>query len=254
MLNGAVSYEEKKNCFPRFRRWRWYNYVDAYWICIEDPMYFDNDEICMGWYWGTDAKNYREYVAEIAHILCARYNIDYNNVVFYGSSGGGTAAIHSAALFGNGVSVAINAQYNFENFSPYDIGYINDLKKYLDIDITKPDKFKRNELYNVIMQSPDVAFVIIDNVLSDRDISFHLKYSTEKIGFVPRYGLSKIDNIYFWLYDAEGENPHICVDNKNIFYCIDFLSRLALGRQNIDEYQSLYLLFNEFWHDHFSSK
>ena len=78
---------------PRFLRNTYNNYVDGTILCLEDPMFYSFEKCKLGWYYGTPEENYREYCArvirKIAEILC----IEVKNIVLFGSSGGGTAAI-----------------------------------------------------------------------------------------------------------------------------------------------------------------
>ena len=233
---------------PVFPRWSWYNFTDAYWFSFEDPMFFDCDKILTGWLYGTSDKNYREYAARIIKKICDLYSIPYDETFFYGSSAGGTAAIHTAALFGKGTVISINAQYDFQTGSETDKRLYADLERNLGIDVHKPDKFRRNDICGILRSSLDISFVIIENIRSLRE-RIHLSYLTNKLDMEPRYGLSRFDNIYFYLYDARGNNPHVASEDKNLFYAVNFLAYLAKNRQDIESYQHLYLLFGEFWYD-----
>lgn len=98
----------------------------------------------------------------------------------------------------------------------------------------------------------NVKFILIENVRSRWDINDHLLYLCNYFDISASYGISQYKNITTWVYDAPAifqKNSHICFENKNIFYAIDFLSFLVRNGNDIDEYKPLYLLFNEFWYD-----
>lgn len=246
ILDGArTSSGGIKRDIPRFNRWSYYIFSEYNWLSIEDPMYYDNDDLLLGWFYGTEDKNYREYVAIIANKFSDFLNIEKRDVVFMGGSGGGTAAIHSAALFGNGVAISVNGQVNFE----YDYKDIKRFELQTGIDLHKRDKFDRNNLCKVMKDSQKVKYILVENCRSKWDFNDHLKYVVEKFDINPVYGISQWNNIYLYLYEAWGKSPHVAFENRNIFFAIDFLAKLAINNENIERYRSLYLLFNEFWYD-----
>ncbi len=233
----------------RLARWSWYTFSDYSWLVITDPTYSDNEDVEVGWFYGTAEKNYRKYVAHIADKISDYLCIEKDNVCFYGSSAGGTAAIHSAAIFGHGTAVSINGQINFEYDHKDVINYI----KCTGIDLHQADKWNRNALCKVMSEAKDVIFILLENSCSSWDINDHLLYLCNILKCPPpEYGISQFGNITTWIYDAPANiqrNAHICFENKNIFYAIDFLTGLVRGNEDVEKYKPLYLLFNEFWHD-----
>ncbi len=249
-LNGG-----KMRSIPQFSRWSWYTYTDCSWLCIEDPMYFENENLNLGWFYGNKTINYRSYVAFIAGKIVEHLKIKKRDVVFYGSSGGGTAAIHAAALFGSGVAVSINGQINFE----YE-HYNSKIKQFIDetkIDIRKEDRHKRNKLCDIVQKAKDVRFILIENCRSPWDLNDHLKYLAGKMNIQPTYGISQFSNMIIWIYDAKSgrtNSPHSAFENKNLFYAIDFLAKLVSEHKDIERYKPLFLLFNEIWYDFYDEK
>ena len=251
ILNGARAIvNSKKRELPAFSRWSWYPYANYSWLNIEDPMYYKYEDLSLGWYYGSEEINYREYVAIIAKKVSEFLEIKKEDVVFYGSSGGGTAAIHSAAEFGSGVAVSINGQINFE----YSHKDIKEFIEHTGIDMYKKDKYDRNDICKIIKNSVNTKFILIENCRSKWDFNDHLKYLCKKLEIKPCYGVSKHNNIYTYLYEAWGENPHKSFEDRNLFFAIDFLITLASVNADVEQYQSLYLLFNEFWYDLYEIK
>lgn len=235
-----------KRSIPQFNRWSWYNNVDDHWLCIEDPMYFNHDEIVVGWFYGTAQENYRQYLADIAQFFSKKLGVQKSNVIFYGSSSGGPAALHAAALFGGGVGISINGQYNYE----YDRFDVEDFKDKLNINLNLNDSFDRNNVAAWI-QHKSTSFIIIGNVRSKWDREDHLKYLANKLNLSLEIGLNHFDNLLVWLYEANGYlgNPHSSFEDRNLFYSIDFIANRLVCRKSIEEFKELYLLFNEFWFD-----
>ncbi len=246
ILDGARTHSGGlKREIPIYNRWSWYSFAGCSWLSIEDPMYYDNDNLLLGWFYGDEKRNYREFVAIIADRIVKYLKIDHKNVVFYGGSGGGTAAIHSAALYGECTAVSINGQINFE----YQHKDIIEFKKQTGIDLHQIDKFNRNDLCKIMAEALDTKFILIENCRSKWDFRDHLGYLSKKLQITPEYGISKFNNIYIWIYDAMGKSPHTSFEDKNLFFAVNFLTEIARDNEEVQQYKSLFLLFNEIWHD-----
>ena len=74
--------------YPRFLRWKYYYYLNANFLCIEDPMYkiFSNETHAF-WYYGTSTEWYIEKMSHIIHKFVTLLDINIENVIFLGSSG-----------------------------------------------------------------------------------------------------------------------------------------------------------------------
>lgn len=233
----------------RYNRWSYYAFCGYTWVSIEDPMFFDFSDVKCGWFYGTPDKNYRAYTAYLIGKICDFLNVKNDRVCFFGSSAGGTAAIHTAALFGNGVALSLNGQLNFE----YDHGDVVNYITITGLDLHEKDKYDRNDLVKIMTDAGNkVKFILMENCRSKWDIEDHLKYLCDKTGISPVYGISQFGNIVTWLYDAPpvlAKTAHTAFENKNIFYAVDFLAGLVRGGEDLEKYKPLYLLFNEFWYD-----
>lgn len=96
---------------PSFPRWSWFPFIDANFLCMEDPMYFEHDNLKIGWFFGNKKENYRLYCAEIIKQISTKLGI--KEIILYGSSGGGSVAIAVGALINDSRVVAINPQTMF---------------------------------------------------------------------------------------------------------------------------------------------
>ncbi|MDE7363236.1 MAG: hypothetical protein K2N38_15040 [Oscillospiraceae bacterium] len=164
VFNGArLMKDGQMNPIPRFSRWSYHAFSEYTWLSIDDPTYFDNDNVICGWYYGTRDKNYREYAAYLVGKICDFLNIEKDNVYFFGGSAGGTAAIHIAVLFGHGVALSINGQFNFE----YNHAYITNYTQYTGLDLHEKDKYDRNDLVKIMTDAGNkVKFILIENCQS----------------------------------------------------------------------------------------
>ena len=245
ILDGARTGGGRVRPVPIYSRWSWYPFVDSYLLCMEDPMYFKYEELLLGWFYGDSLNNYRQYVAEIVKKIAEYIGVNKSDVVFYGSSGGGTAAIHSAALFGAGTAVSINGQLNFE----YDHGDIEKFRISTGINLHEKDSQRRNELCYIMQEYTNTKYIIIENCLSRWDYDDHLLYLCDKTGIHPVLGIERFNNILTWLYEAPGRKPHVAFEDRNLFFAIDFLVELFKNNENLERYKPLYQLFGEFWYE-----
>lgn len=235
---------------PLLQRWSYYNVLEDSVLCVSDPMYYDYPNLQCGWFWGNNEENYREYLAQLVSKIAEISGINKENVVFFGSSAGGTAAIHTAAIFGAGTAICLNGQLNFE-YEKF-TRRIEHFCKVTNFDITQKDKFERNMLHNVVKKSTGVKFIVVDNVCSDGDIKDHLMYFCDKINYVPKFGLSSCDNMIFWLYEAKSSYPHTAFEDKNILFALDYLTQIS--PKDIESLDRLYQLFSSFWYSNYSNQ
>lgn len=103
---------------PFFTRWKWHKYFDESTIAFADPMLFLNDEIKLGWFIGVEDHWYLETLSEIMKKLAINQNVKNDNILFYGSSGGGYVSVCLATLIQNSKVLVNNAQFFVLNYYP----------------------------------------------------------------------------------------------------------------------------------------
>ena len=101
---------------PTFSRWSWAFLSEASFLCLEDPMYYSYDQCKLGWFYGTEDEDYRYDCAQCILKITKLLGLKNENVVLYGASGGGTAAIGTSKYIKGCSVVAINPQLFFENY------------------------------------------------------------------------------------------------------------------------------------------
>lgn len=242
VLNGARPIGES----PVFKRWSWYTFMDGSYLNIDDPMYEDFPSIKLGWYWGNCRRSYRHDVIEIVKMFTEKYN--YTEVVFYGSSGGGTAAIHCASLYEESVAVVINPQIKV---SLYEQAY--EFEEITGIDLLGHDEFYREDLLKQITESKS-KFIFIENIRSDTDrnqTQYLLEYfSLENDNCV--IGLNRLcKNVFLWIYEAKGLRAHENQEWKTMFRAIEYLINIVLKDEYSQELVWRYALLSEFWKERY---
>lgn len=163
---------------PYFKRWSWYKYFDENFIAYADPMFYLDDGIQLGWYVGDKDNWYLESISVIIKKLAINLNIYYNNILFYGSSGGGFSSILLGAFFEDSKVLVNNSQFNVMNWQPGVIRRLFDVLKksfvgYSDEEIYEEIKHRLNsiELFKKLKYAPTICCYV--NVNSPTDVTDH---------------------------------------------------------------------------------
>lgn len=110
LLGGAASSRDFSK-FPNFNRWSWADLFPGMVLSIADPTLAADPALLLGWYVGTSGINVSKELAALVTRVAIANGIDRSNIIFYGSAGGGFAAMMLAPLVGGGATaVAINPQ------------------------------------------------------------------------------------------------------------------------------------------------
>ncbi|EHK6829005.1 TPA: YqiA/YcfP family alpha/beta fold hydrolase [Escherichia coli] len=114
MLNGAVNRTISQP--PVFQRKTWLDYLPYNVIIIPDKTVEINDTLELGWYLGEHNKEYIHEVAQLVANTANELNINNDSIVFYGSSGGGYAAIILSTLIIGSSAISINPQITLNKY------------------------------------------------------------------------------------------------------------------------------------------
>lgn len=234
---------------PSFSRWSWYKDTNASLISLEDPMYYTFPACTLGWFYGTRDEDYRKYCAECIRKIAELLGVENRDIVLYGSSGGGTAAIGVSRYLPGCSVVAINPQLLLEKYP-----YSEELEKIIGTDIRgEKDLFIRNDNSRIIRETPESMYFLIENVRSDADYVTQFQNFFRTSGIRPGFGIEKNGNIITWLYDAQGApSVHSAVENTAVFKLIDLLVRCVRTENNIYKLRNLFYVINEFWYERYS--
>ncbi|MBQ8790725.1 MAG: hypothetical protein IJZ51_05395 [Ruminiclostridium sp.] len=225
---------------PVLKRWTYYSYIDGTLLNIADPMFRVHDKVKLGWYYGDDEDCYASRIAELAKIVAAK--LGKKEIIFFGSSGGGFAALLAACNCVGSTAVVINPQ-----IVPALWSYGKAFENLTGMSLTARDKFCRNHLPELIEESVYSKFLIINNMYSEED-NMQIDAMCRQFGKNVEYGMNKPSkNVLIWMYDAEHENPHFAMDYPMIFFAIDYLARHFDEAEQLSE---LYLIFGEMWSEH----
>lgn len=101
---------------PHFSRWSWFRFFDETVITSADPTIFMNDEVKVGWMIGNREQWYLETLSQIIVKLAKNQNVINDNILFFGSSGGGFVSICLATLIRNSKVLVNNSQFSLKNY------------------------------------------------------------------------------------------------------------------------------------------
>lgn len=114
LFSGDVPREKYQ--LPVFQRWSWAPHFPGNTLYVADPMLRQSDSLGLAWYVGDKFRDPMKVIAKLIKSLCRQYKVEERNLTFYGSSGGGFAALRSLLFFERANAVAINPQTNIAKY------------------------------------------------------------------------------------------------------------------------------------------
>ncbi len=226
--------------YPRFIRWKWYNYFDANVLCIEDPMYFYHKNFNkVMWYYGTKEESFLEKLASLVKKYMEILGVEPEDVIFIGSSGGGTCSIHMANMIAGTCCMALNPQFYPAKWNPVCKEYFS---KELGVDLDSDDIHGRNKALPTEAKS---RYFLSLNAASKGDQRQFLPMF-EELGIPLEYGISQHDNIVTWVHHSNGAKLHSSNPERLGFLVLDFLNEEMKRGKDISQVQGLSYLINEY--------
>lgn len=211
---------------PYIHRWSWHKYFDESFIAYADPMFYLDDELTLGWYVG-EKDWYLEIISKIIEKICINQNISHNNILFFGSSGGGFSSIGLSCLIKDS-----KALVNISSFSVRDISeqhyenLMNVLKRELNLseeEIIEKINYRLDiiELFKYKHYIPPISYYI--NYNSELDLNERCMPFLNKI-----LELDEFNNdlsIHFYHDSDETSGGHVPMGNKETINIIKLYSR-----------------------------
>ena len=114
-FNGAVNTCTSE--LPAFQRWSWLEKLPYSSLIVMDPTLNNMQEgtqgdILIGWYQGDENHFILETIVKQVSKIAEKKGIDVSNILFYGSSAGGFAAMLCSAMLQGSKALVINPQTN----------------------------------------------------------------------------------------------------------------------------------------------
>ncbi len=105
-----AAFDRTKAALPVFARWSYGKVLGGHVLSVCDPTLYLDDELRLGWYVGSRYADPMQVLLATANRVRELLDLAGDRVVFYGSSGGGFAALRAAASCRFGRAVVINPQ------------------------------------------------------------------------------------------------------------------------------------------------
>lgn len=193
---------------PHFHRWRWVEQFEESAIACADPMIFWDKDISIAWMIGDSEHWYIETLAEIIQKLAKNQNVINDNILFFGSSGGGFIALCLATLIKNSKVIVNNTQFSVLNYRKYLVRRALNLITPTFDGLTQEEVIEKikyrldiTELFKRENYAPYITYYA--NVKSEIDVNDH------SIPFIQSYfnqdQFKGLDIIY---YSEDKEIPH----------------------------------------------
>ena len=122
------------------------------------------DDLLLGWYYGDKEKSLLALSLEIVKSVGEHFNIKRENIIFFGSSGGGYASIYAASLLNGTLAIALNPQVYIQSFQQ-----TKAFERITGFDLHVPDLLHRNDPAYMIKNSSS-KFCVIYNQQSTFDM------------------------------------------------------------------------------------
>ncbi len=231
---------------PRFIRWSRHSLIQGSVICIEDPMYYNYPNLKFGYFIGNKTEDYTKYLALVIKKIAFHNNIPENNIIFYGSSAGGTVGINVSKYFNNSLSFSINPQIlpkvprRFNDNFKENIG--TDLTKINSTHYTKNALSNNNSKIIIMCNKQSIEdFRTIAEFMNENDIEFDSEFTIK-------------NNVAIILYSSFGNpNPHNCFETPALFKLLQVLFNKLLIEKiplNKDEYSEMVDAIVSVWNEH----
>jgi hypothetical protein len=107
---GSGAYNPRKYKPPVFNRHRWINDFEQSVLYYNDPTLYNDDMITLGWGVGRNEEWYLKVIARIIGLLTELQGIKNQNILFFGSSGGGYTSIILSTILNGSAALVNNPQ------------------------------------------------------------------------------------------------------------------------------------------------
>ncbi len=162
LVFGQGAVDREKHTLPVFQRWSWAEESELSVIVFNDPTLYLG-ELTLGWLQGTAEHFYLPDMVQIIKQFVAKLGLKNEDVLFYGSSGGGFTSLMMAGLMHGASAVVNNPQ---TDILLYHERHVEALLKNSFNSITKEqarDKYKTRlnliEFFKSVEHVPDFYYI-----------------------------------------------------------------------------------------------
>lgn len=166
LLSRALTEEKIRAERAPFQRWSWAKRFKHPVFCVVDPLTLGEDRLLLGWYLGKEGKNDlpRTLMPIVEHIRNINPTVE---IIGFGSSGGGFAAIAATLLGCTDRAIAINPQTNALKFNVRDA--VDSFQRKRRYTTCQSDLSK----YGVSNLGPDSSILYVQNTFDTHHFTEH---------------------------------------------------------------------------------
>ena len=210
MTSAAV--DRNKITLPAFNRWTWAGAgkFPGHVLCIADPTLELQDDMKLGWFFGTDKYDATDELCTFIRRFAETLGIAEDKIVFWGSSGGGFAALALSSRIEGSTAVAINAQTNALAYNIvktvetvrdrcFDGRPAADIQEMFGHRVNMSQAWEKNR---------NSRAILVQNKLDTHHYNCHFQPFWTALGGNPEGGRAADGRYYAWLYeDTRGHVP-----------------------------------------------
>lgn len=212
-LSGSAN--RSKYVPPVFQRWSWVEKIPGICVFISDPSLYLGLKLSLGWYVGTESYDYTNDLIDIVKEISNCRSIKEDDIYFYGSSGGGFAALKLCAHMDSANAIVINPQISIKKYGENSKKHV---KNFLDI-CFPTEKEKTFEKHSARVDINKINYKLLGKKLiylqNTKDIhhyEYHYKYFMKNIRALNGYSDDDVNIILF-----ENEKGHRGGENQEAF-------------------------------------
>lgn len=220
--------------YPRFHRPTWSKVFNGVCLFVDDPAR-KSGNFAPAFFFGNKKNSVLSDLKNIIERIQDRFGIENKNLTFISSSNGGFASLYLCDLFRDSSCIALNPIISVSRYLQ-SVKKLNDFEQAFGVDLKTTDR--------TIQQRAQV-FRIIDNRRSHFFVYANIRSRTDKIVIEGLFnklksqyklGLNIIsENLWIWIVDIPGENPHLVQPNEFICKYIDELMKSEISNEYLDD-------------------
>ncbi len=207
IVMGSGAYNAEKMSPPIFQRYTWHDDFECSSIYYNDPTLYLG-KMNLGWGYGTKDEHYIETIGAILRVMIDKLHIKNENLLFYGSSGGGFTSLMLATFMKGSKALVNNPQTIITNYfkkhvlALYKTVYPDSKEDYNNIFINHrinvTEYFKKNSYI------PNIYYA--QNLSCKDDVDNHLIPFIKETSKLDENIFNKI-TMYYYSNVSEGHNP-----------------------------------------------
>lgn len=202
MFSAAVN--RTHMTLPVFNRISWANDLPGNLLYLFDPMVMSSDEINLAWYVGNRDFDAMDAICSLVIKTALELNVPVNNIIAYGSSGGGFAALMLAARIKEATAIAINPQVQISKYNIPRVvkAFVSECFDGVDIDVLERINSNRFIVSEAIKYfNPSIKFLIAQNKLDIHHYNEHFIPFVNEFGLQIDGGFSKDETKATYVYE-----------------------------------------------------